>query len=294
MRSVARLVEPFRGFERLRRVWRSAAIGVVLAALLAGCSWGGGTANTLAPKSGAGSNRAPLVASGGLSGGPGSGLWGDTSSGPTGFHLGCIPGRRFTLVFGLRNRSSSTLTVTHLGGPQLAPRIIRRIRIQVELAPRPQQGDAAVAFPQNWSSLPFSIPAGKSALVQSSFLMGHCENLGRHRTLIANRVIVIAYREGTSTGHQTLQPKGARIVLTLGPMQRACAAPEGASRLTAFDVSCGTAAQAAVTCHRLQHGTWGRCSAASNDWDCTYTNATKRVERCWLATKRQSVKILWS
>ena len=37
------LVEPSRAFERLRDMWRSVLLGVVLAGVLAGCSFGGGS-----------------------------------------------------------------------------------------------------------------------------------------------------------------------------------------------------------------------------------------------------------
>jgi len=39
--SGARLVEPFRGFERLRGMWRTVLLGVVLTGVLAGCAWTG-------------------------------------------------------------------------------------------------------------------------------------------------------------------------------------------------------------------------------------------------------------
>ena len=41
MRSGAGLVEPFRGVQRPRDMWRSVLLGVVLAGVLAGCSLGG-------------------------------------------------------------------------------------------------------------------------------------------------------------------------------------------------------------------------------------------------------------
>jgi hypothetical protein len=43
VRSGARLVEPFRCFERLTGMWRSVLLGIVLAGVLAGCSLDGGS-----------------------------------------------------------------------------------------------------------------------------------------------------------------------------------------------------------------------------------------------------------
>jgi hypothetical protein len=268
-------------------MWRSAGIAALAAVVLAGCSWHGNAGSSTPAMA------APFVASGGNSGGPGSGLWGDTVSGPSGNHLGCIPGRRYTLVVGLRNRSPKPVTVTSVAGPQAAPAIIHRVQTLIELAPRAQQGDGTVGYPSDWTSPPLQVPPGKSALVQTTFLMGRCDKLRRHRRLVANRVITVAYRDGTSAGHQDVPQRAARIVLTRGPTERTCATPSGASRLQAFDVSCSTAEQAAVTCRHLQHGTWGQCSAATRDWDCTYTSSSRKAERCWLATKRQSVKVRW-
>ncbi len=93
-------------------MWRSVALIVGVAGLLAGCSLGGGSAHR--------DVVAPFTTPGGTESGPGSGLWGDTSSGPTGDQIGCLPGRRFALVVTLRNRSASTVTITGVGGPEPA------------------------------------------------------------------------------------------------------------------------------------------------------------------------------
>src|SRR5438094_3249765 len=77
----------------------------------------------------------PFVANGGIEAGPGSGLWGDTASGPDGMHLGCLAGRHYALVVTMRNRSNAPVTVTGAGGPDPAPRIIRRVAVQFRLAP---------------------------------------------------------------------------------------------------------------------------------------------------------------
>jgi hypothetical protein len=269
-------------------MWRSVLLGIVLAGALAGCSLGGGSAH--------GDAAAPFSAPGGSESGPGSGLWGDTSSGPTGDHIGCLPGRHYTLVVTLRNRSKSTVTITDLGGPQPAPRIIRRVAVQLRLAPPPPNGDLAVSNLRRWSAsptVPVAIPPGRSAVVQSNFLMGLCDDLRPHQALTVNRAIVVAYRTGQHAGHQRIAQESARIVLTRGPTIRPCSPPEGATRLVAYDITCTTAERAAVGCHQLPHSTSGTCTAASSDWDCTFTNASKAHERCWLASKRQSLDVRW-
>src|SRR6476660_4530881 len=116
-------------------MWRSVLLGVVLAGVVAGCSLDGAPAHRDAV--------APFTTPGGTESGPGSGLWGDTADGPTGDHIGCLPGRHYALAVTLRNRSASTVTITDVGGPQPAPRIIRRVAVQLRLAPPPANGDGA-------------------------------------------------------------------------------------------------------------------------------------------------------
>ena len=269
-------------------MWRSVLLSAVLAGVLAGCSLGGGSAH--------GDAVAPFAMPGGTGSGPGSGLWGDTSSGPTGIRLGCLPGRHWALVVSLRNRSASTVTITGVGGSEPAPSIIHRVAVQLRLAPPPTNGDLAVSNLQRWSAsppVPVAIPPGRSAVVQSNFLMGHCDDLRPHQALTLNRAIVVAYRSGQHAGQQEIAQRSARIILTRGPTIRPCSAPEGATHLVAYDITCSVAERAAVGCHRLPQGTSGMCTAASSDWDCTFTGASKAHERCWLASKRQSLEVRW-
>jgi hypothetical protein len=240
---------------------------------------------------------APFTTPGGSESGPDSGLWGDTTSGPTGIHLGCLPGRHFALVVTLRNHSTSTVTITQVGGPEPAPSIIHRVAVQLRLAPPPSNGDAIVTYLRRWSAsppVPVAIPPGRSVVVQSNFLMGRCDRLGPHQALTLNRAIIVAYRAGEHTGRQEIAQKSTQIILMRGPTIRRCAAPTGATRLVAYDITCSVAERAAVGCHRLPHGTWGTCTAASSSWDCTFTNASKALERCWLASKRQSLNVRWA
>ncbi|HEX5250880.1 MAG TPA: hypothetical protein VFW14_14550 [Gaiellales bacterium] len=234
----------------------------------------------------------PFAAPIDFEGGSGSGLWGDTAS-----SLGCLPGRRYAVAVTLRNRSAATVTITHVGGAEPAPRIIRRIANQARVAPPPPTGDAVMIVLRAWSArplVPVAIPPGKGAVVQSNFLMGHCNALRPHDPLTVNGSMVVSYRIGALAGRQVVADPGARIVLTRGPTMRRCGPPERATGLIAWDLTCSVAARAATGCRRLPHGTWGSCTAASRPWDCTFTSASRLHERCWLATKRQSISVHWS
>ena len=242
-------------------------------------------------------DTAPFAAPMNFASGPSSGLWGDTSSGPSGNRIGCLPGRRYWAAVTLRNRSASTVIITDVGGLEPASRIIHRVAVQVRLAPPAPTGGAVGSLGvEGWSAsplVPVAIAPGKRAVVQANFLMRRCSALGPHQTLTANRAIVIAYRVGERVGHQELAPRAARILLTRGPTRRQCAPVQGAGGLIASDITCTMAEQAAVACHRLPHGTWGSCRATSREWDCTFTNESKQHELCWLPTKRQSFNVRW-
>jgi hypothetical protein len=278
----------------LRPISHILLVTAPLLALTVGC---GGSSSDKAAAQTFQKAAAPFAAPIDFEGGPGSGLWGDTASGPSGARLGCLPGRRYAVAVTLPNRSSSTVTITGVGGAQPAPAIIRRIAVQVRLAPPSPTGDA-VGSPAlgAWSAaslVPVAIPPRKRAVVQSNFLMGRCGDLGRRQALIVNRAIVVAYRIGKHTGRQTIAAASARIILTRGPTAQRCAPPRGATRLIASDISCAVAVRAALGCRVLPHTTWGSCTATSRQWACTFTNASKSVERCWLASKRQSISVRW-
>jgi hypothetical protein len=241
----------------------------------------------------------PFVSNGGLEGGLGSGLWGDTSSGPSGMRLGCISGRHFQLAITLRNRSTTAVTLTGARGSEPAPRIIRRVAVQFRLAPPPPHGDLIVSNLRRWSASPptvVTIPPGRSAVVQSNFLMGHCEELGPQQVLTVNRAIVVDYRASNHADREQIAQPSARIILTRGPTIRQCLPPRHSTGLVALDVSCKIALTAALGCRRFSYGHSGACSAAGYDWECTSTLRTGSgsLERCWLGSKRQSLKIRWT
>ena len=65
--------------------------------------------------------KSPFVADGGVESGPGSGLWGDGSSGPRGMHIGCIRGRRFAVLITVHNHTRQTITLLGAVATQSLP-----------------------------------------------------------------------------------------------------------------------------------------------------------------------------
>jgi len=193
---------------------RPVAIVAGAAALLAilgnGC---GGSKQTV---------NAPFAVEGGVASGPGSGLWGDGSSGPSGMHVGCIRGRRLALVITVRNRTKHEIMLLGGGGAQRFHDVIERVAVQVRLASPPPTGDA-IGDPglRRWSrrsSLALPIPAGRRAWVQSNFLMRNCSALRRGEVLTVNRSIALSYRAAGSSDTQAVSVAAARILLRRGPV----------------------------------------------------------------------------
>ena len=191
------------------------------------------------------------------------------------------------------------MTITGVRGLEPAPSIIRRVAVQLRLAPQTSnsEGLAGGGGLKSWSQsqlVPMAVPPGRSAVVQSNFLMHRCDQLPPHKALTVNREIVVAYAAGQRTGDQRITNQSASIILTRGPTIRRCSTPQGATRLDAYDITCNVAQRAAVECHQLAHGTYGNCAAAGFEWDCTFTSASKARERCWLPSKRQNLDVRWN
>jgi hypothetical protein len=142
---------------------------------------------------------------------------GDGPSTPTGIHLACRPGRRFALTQTIPNRSGIAVTLT---GAVLDPppvQVVRRIAVQFRLAPPPPKGDLVVIGLRRWNpsaARPVTIPPGRSAWVQSNFLMSGCDLLSPGRTLIANKAINVTYRANGRSGRERIAAAGTRILLT--------------------------------------------------------------------------------
>lgn len=165
---------------------------------------------------------APFVAEGGISSGPGSGLWGDGVSGPSGMHIGCIDGRRFAVLITVRNRTNREVTLEAVGRSEdVAANVLRRVAVQVHLAPPPPTGDRQVIGLRGWNgkdSRSAAIPAGRDAWFQTNFLMRDCRSLGPGERVIANRSTTLTYRIGEGTGRQVVSVRGARMIISLGPV----------------------------------------------------------------------------
>jgi hypothetical protein len=59
-----------------------------------------------------------------------------------------------------------------------------------------------------------TIPAGRSAWVQSNYLMDSCSVIRPRQTLIVNRTITLAYRAAGNSGSQQIATPSARLILT--------------------------------------------------------------------------------
>jgi len=242
----------------------------------------------------------PFVSSGGIEAGLSSGLWGDTGSGPAGLNLGCMPRRHFALAIALHNRSRQRVTVTGVTGVEPAPGIIRRVAVQVRLAPVPRNREMFTSSLREWSDAPLmsvAIPPGRDATVQSNFLMGDCVALDLHGTLTTNEAITVRYRAGNRDGDQRIAQGSARILLSRGPTIRECAVPRDTHvlKLRTLDLACGVARRLSVACRRITRGRSGtRCGFASRRWDCNWIPRPRSrvVESCFANTS--SIRAVWS
>jgi len=135
-------------------------------------------------------------------------------------HVGCIDGRRFAVLITVHNWAKDAVTLLRAGGPEDAPTVIKRVAVQVRLAPPPPTGDRVVAALREWNgkeSPPAAIPAGRDAWVQSNFLMRNCRSLLRKETLTANRT-TLTYSVTGAGGTQVVSVRSATIILTRGPL----------------------------------------------------------------------------
>ena len=157
----------------------------------------------------------PFVAGGGLAFGPST--KGDGPSTPTGVHLRCMRGRHVALSLKVRNRSAVPVTLASAALDPPTARIIRRVGVQFRIAPPLAKGDALVIGLRHWSrsaSRPVVLAPGRSAWVQSSFVMQDCSLLLPHGKLIANRAMTLNFEvKGTGLSQQLAVP-AARIILT--------------------------------------------------------------------------------
>ena len=214
----------------------------------------------------------PFVPNGTLEGGSTSGFWGDRSSARTGDVLGCLSRRHYSFAITVRNTSRKPVTVTGAGGPDPLPQVLARVAMQVRQMPPPQPGDAPqIPLIEHWSAAPaepVTIRPGRTAIVQSNFLMRHCDALAHNRKIVVPGSFVLSYRVSGHAAQQHVRQQSAGFSVVSGPIVRSCARVPGSVRLMAYNIGCVAARQAAPTCHHMSHGTWGSCSAAGRRWDC--------------------------
>jgi len=212
----------------------------------------------------------PFVPTGTLAAGSTSGHWGDGSSARTGTVLGCISRRHFTSAITVRNRWRRAVTLTGARGPDPLPRVLDRVAMQVRLAPR-QTGDALQVLIKRWSAAParpVRIPPGRSAVVQSNFLMRNCRLLPRHRRVAVPGSFVLLYRRSGRVARQQVVQRSAGFSLVPGPIIRSCEPISGSVSLMSGNIGCALARRAATACRHISHGTWGDCLAAGRRWGC--------------------------
>lgn len=246
--------------------------GLVLASVAYGAARQGGPAN-----------GGPFVPTGAFQGGSSSGFWGDKSSARTGSELSCLSRRHYSFAITVRNRSNRMVTLTGARGPDPLPRVVARVAMQVRLAPRPFPGDAPQPpLIKHWSAAharPVRIRPGRSAVVQSNFLMRHCDSLRPNRKVVVPGSFVLSYRLSGRAGRQHVVQRSAGFSVVPGPIVRSCSRVEGSVTLTAINIGCALARQAAPACRRMSHGTWGSCTAGGRRWDCDLHSSW--VQQCF-------------
>lgn len=227
-------------------------------------------------------SRGPFVPTGEFNGGSTSGLSGDRSSARTGEELGCLSRRHYSFTITLRNRSKHVVTLTDARGPDPLPGVVARVAVQFRHAPPPPTGDMPVVLLRHWSAAPprpLAVRPGKSAIVQTNFLMRHCSELKHGRKVVIPGSFHLSYRESGRTGRQHVVQQGAGFSVVAGPLIRRCARVPGSLSLTTANLGCAVARAAAPACHRMQHGTSGSCSAAGRRWDCDLHSSW--VQQCF-------------
>jgi hypothetical protein len=174
-----------------------------------------------------------LVRAPGNEAGATSGDWGDGAWDAHGLRLGYLEGRRFRLLFTLRNRTSSPLVLLGAGGAQRAHSLLRRVAVQVRPAPPPPKGDLGVTGLRRWSSAlprPVTVPAGRDAWVQVDFVMrGACRWFDPGARQTVNRSILVHYRDGAEAT-QRIDLGGDQITVAL-PASACTARPQAWQRL---------------------------------------------------------------
>ncbi len=144
--------------------------------------------------------------------------------------------------------------------------------MQVRHAPPPPVGEGlAPPLIEHWSAAParpVTIRPGRSAVVQSNFLMRHCKSLARKQKVVVPGSFVLSYRVSGRVGRQHVVQRSAGFSLVPGPIIRNCQPVAGSVSVMSGDIGCALARQAATACRHMSHGTWGNCLAGGRRWGC--------------------------
>jgi hypothetical protein len=222
-----------------------------------------------------------------FNGGSTSGFWGDRSSVRQGAELGCLSRRHYSFAITVRNRSGKAVTLRNVSGPDPRPQVIARVAMQLRHTPRLPAGDRIpTPLIRHWSAAPLrplTIQAGRSAIVQSNFLMRHCDALGRSGKVVVRGSFSFSYRQSGHWGQQRVVQQSAGFTLVPGPIIRGCDPVFGSVSLRAADIGCALARQAATACRHMAHGTWGTCLAGGRRWGCDLHSSW--VQQCFFADR---------
>lgn len=267
----------------LRVMRRSTASALVAGFALTGVACGA-SVRTAAPRPparqqpvsltipGLDAGRGPFVPTGTLETGSTSGHWGDGGTARTGALLGCFSGRHYSFAIEVRNRAGTVAILTGASGPDPLPQVIDRVAVQVRPAPPPPIGEG-IARPliEHWSAAPtrpVKIRPGRSAVVQSNFLIRHCDSLPHDQKVVVPGSFVLRYRLSGHAGRQHVMQRNAAFGLVPGPIIRSCSRVPGSVSVMSGNIGCAVARKAATACRHMSHGTWGDCLAAGRRWGC--------------------------
>jgi len=194
--------------------------------------------------------------------------------------LGCLSRRHYSLAVVVKNRSGRAVTVTGARGPDPMPRVLDRVAMQVRVAPHPTPRIPAPLI-KRWSAAPMTavtIPAGRSAIVQSNFLLRHCRALVGKRRISVPGSFVLSYRVAARAGTQHLLQENAGFSVGPGPIVRSCTSVAGSVSVVAGNLGCALVREAATACRHMSHGTWGTCLAGGRRWGCHLHSSS--VQEC--------------
>src|SRR4051812_11568312 len=93
----------------------------------------------------------PFTTLPGVESGPGSGSWGDGTSGPRGLETGCIDGRKLAVLITVHNATMETITVLGGDGDKTATSVVEPVAVQVSLRPPPLNVHIAQPGLRSWN-----------------------------------------------------------------------------------------------------------------------------------------------